>query len=208
MGTAFAGAAEEEPEVVLRLPERPRGFPTMWLGAVTDTRATVKAKLPPGVRSKLYVREFGGAPQTVAVEPATVSGSTVAAFRLRGLQPATVYTYTLEVNGRPSYYPPGRLRTFPPEGRPASVKFAFSSCARTGSEHLVFDTIRQRDPAVFLHLGDFHYENISRAEPRIFRAAWDTVLSSSTQGALYRDVPLAYVWDDHDFGPKSWSSHV
>jgi hypothetical protein len=29
------------------------------------------------------------------------------------------------------------------------VKFAFSSCSRTGSEHLVFDTIRQRDPTCF-----------------------------------------------------------
>jgi alkaline phosphatase D len=194
--------AQDEPEVVLRLPEHPRGMPTMWLGAVTSSTATVKAKLPPGIRAKLYVREFGGAPQAVPVEPAILTRSTVATFRLHGLKPSTVYTYTLEVNGRPSYYPPGQLRTFPPEGQPGNVKFAFSSCARTGSEHVVFDTIRQREPAVFLHLGDLHYENISRPDPRIFRAAWDTVLSSSTQAALYRNVPLAYVWDDHDFGPN------
>ena len=74
--------------------------------------------------------------------------------------------------------------------------------ARTGSEHDVFETIRRRDPAFFLHLGDMHYVNISRNDPRLFRAAWDTVLASTTQGALYRTVPLAYVWDDHDFGPN------
>jgi phosphodiesterase/alkaline phosphatase D-like protein len=33
-----------------------------------------------------------------------------------------------------------------------------------------------------------------------FRAAYDAVLASPAQSALYRAVPLAYVWDDHDFG--------
>jgi alkaline phosphatase D len=55
---------------------------------------------------------------------------------------------------------------------------------------------------LFLHLGDMHYVNSSRNDPRYFRAAWDTVLASTTQGALYRSVPLASVWDDHDFGPN------
>ena len=178
----------------------------MWLGAVTSTTATVKAKVPQGTRAQLYVREFGGAPHAVPIDPASTRGSHVATFRITGLQPSTTYTYTLEVNGRPSFFPPGRLRTFPPEGKPSALKFAFSSCARTGSEHAVFETIRQRDPDVFLHLGDMHYENISRPDPRLFRAAWDTVLSSSTQGALYRDVPLAYTWDDHDFGPNDADS--
>jgi alkaline phosphatase D len=199
----MAQAQDEGPQVLLRETETARRVPTMWVGAVTSSTATVKAKLPPDTRARLYVREFGGAPQPVSVDPAMVAGSTVAAFRLRGLRPSTVYTCTLEVNGKPSYYPPALVRTFPEEGKPSRVKFAFSSCAQTGSEHLVFDTIRRREPMVFLHLGDMHYENISRPEPRLFRAAWDTVLSSPTQAALYREVPLAYIWDDHDFGPNN-----
>jgi alkaline phosphatase D len=94
------------------------------------------------------------------------------------------------------------VRTFPPEGQPANFAFAFGSCARTGSQHTVFNTIASKRPAVFIHLGDLHYVNVCRDNPRHFRAAWDTVLSSNTQGALYRNIPLAYIYDDHDFGPN------
>ena len=174
----------------------------MWHGAVTSTGAIVKARMPAGVAARLKLRASSGESQIIPADPPASAGIHIATFRLQNLIPATRYTYALEVNGRASYYPPGVLRTFPDSGKPASFHFAFGSCARTGSENPVFDLIRQKEPAVFLHLGDFHYENISRNEPRLFRAAWDTVLSSSTQGALYREVPFAYVWDDHDFGPN------
>jgi phosphodiesterase/alkaline phosphatase D-like protein len=200
---AVLGQASESPEVILREWNRPRAVPTLWQGAVTSTGAIVKAKVPPGVKARLVVREFGSTPDPMVLEPLLLPSGTVVTFQVTGLRPATLHTYTLEVNGRPSYYPPGILRTFPAEGKPASFRFAFSSCARTGSESPVFDLIRKKEPAVFVHLGDLHYENISRNDPRLFRAAWDTVLASPTQGALYREVPLAYVWDDHDFGPNN-----
>lgn len=196
-------AAEDEPTVELRPPERPGGVPTMWHGAVTHESATVKTKLPPGVRAKLRVLKPGEGPLVFHAAPPREPRSTVTTFHLTKLEPATSYIYSLEVNGRPAVYPPGMLRTFPVAGKAANFQFAFSSCARTGSQHSVFTIIRAKDPALFLHLGDMHYTNISRNDPRLFRAAWDTVLSSTTQGALYRSVPLAYVWDDHDFGPNN-----
>lgn len=174
----------------------------MWLGAVTHESATVKTKLPAGTRSRLFVLKFGGSP--ISFDPLTPADlrSTVTTFHLAGLEPNTRYICTLEVNGRPSTYPPVSLRTFPAAGEAASFQFAFSSCARTGSQHQVFSTIAAKDPSVFVHLGDLHYTNISRNDPRLFRAAWDTILSSTTQGPLYRTVPLAYIYDDHDFGPN------
>ena len=196
--TALRSFAEEE----IQMPDKPTGIPTMWLGAVTHESAVVKTKLPPQAVARLLVRAAGAEPVTFQPEPLAESRGSVRTFRLQGLAAATRYTCSLEVNGKPATYPPATLRTFPTPGTAASFVFAFASCARTGSEHEVFDTIRRRDPAFFLHLGDLHYVNISRDDPRFFRAAWDTVLASTTQGALYRSVPLAYIWDDHDFGPN------
>src|SRR5690606_32096446 len=53
----------------------------------------------------------------------------------------------------------------------------------------------------FLHTGDMQYKNIDENDRDLFRAAFDEVLASSTQGALYSQVPIAYMWDDHDYGP-------
>ena len=186
----------------LRMPAKPEGIPTMWIGAATHESGVVKVKLPPQAEARLAVRAPDAKPIYFSPEPLAEKNGTVRTFRLHGLATLTHHTCTLEVDGKSVSYPPAMLRTFPTPGNAASFSFAFGSCARTGSEHPVFETIRKRDPAFFLHLGDMHYENISRDDPQYFRAAWDTVLASVTQGALYRSVPLAYVWDDHDFGPN------
>lgn len=54
----------------------------------------------------------------------------------------------------------------------------------------------------YRHLGDFHYENIASNDPALFRQAYNTVLASVTQSALYRHLPIVYTWDDHDYGPN------
>ena len=184
------------------MPDKPTGIPTIWVGAVTHEGAVVKAKLPPRAKARLLVEAARGEGKSFEAEPLPNPSGTVRTFRLHGLDALTRHTCKLEVDGKPTTYPPATVRTFPTPGNPSSFAFAFGSCARTGSEHGVFDTIRKRDPAFFLHLGDMHYVNISRDDPRYFRAAWDTVLASTTQGALCRTVPLAYIWDDHDFGPN------
>jgi len=199
--TALRSLAADEPEQ-MQMPDKPTGIPTMWLGAVTHESAVVKAKLPPQAAARLLVLKPDEGPIIFEPELLAEPAGSVRTFRLHGLAAASRYTCTLEVNGKPAAYPPATLRTFPMHGNAASFTFAFASCARTGSEHEVFDTIRRRAPAFFLHLGDMHCANISRDNPRFFRAAWDTVLASITQGALYRSVPLAYIWNDHDFGPN------
>jgi alkaline phosphatase D len=92
----------------------------------------------------------------------------------------------------------GSFRTFG-EG-PWSFRLAFSACAETGSASPVFDAIREARPELFIHTGDIHYEDITRNEPDRFRAAFDAVMGSPAQSRLYRNVPIAYTWDDHDFG--------
>ena len=93
-----------------------------------------------------------------------------------GLEADTEYFYAVEVDGEVDTRRHGRFRTFK-EG-PWSFKLVFGSCATGGSESTVFDAIRENKPAVFMHIGDFHYENISRDDPDEFRNAYGEVLAS------------------------------
>src|ERR1043166_10002155 len=93
----------------------------------------------------------------------------------------------------------GAFKTFPPKDQPASFNFAFASCAKTGSENPVFNTIRNLRPLFFMNDGDFHYLNITSNALVKFRMAYDQVLISPAQARLYRSVPFIYVWDDHAF---------
>ena len=168
-----------------------------WSGAVTSTSARIRARLTvPGDARLRVTRADGGEAKTVATtgEPSTDG---VVTFDVDGLRPDTHYRYVVEtaagLDPRSASF-----RTFG-EG-PSSFAFAFGSCASTGSNDRVFDTMRAREPRFFLHLGDFHYANIGIDDPWRFRDAMNRVLRSPRQSALYRAAPIVYVFDDHDFG--------
>ena len=106
------------------------------------------------------------------------------------------YYYAIEVDGVVDAGHIGRFHTLPKGA--ASFKFACSSCAATGSNHPVFQAIRQKDPHFFLHMGDLHYENIVTNNQSLFQAAYKKAWAAPNQFALYRDVPIVETWDDHD----------
>ena len=81
----------------------------------------------------------------------------------------------------------------------ASFRFAFASCGRTGSTNASYEKIRGHDPLFFLCTGDFHYEDIKTNRVEKFWHAYDKVFASPVQARLYRQVPLIYMWDDHDY---------
>lgn len=176
----------------------------VWVGAVTPTSAVVKAKLlddSPAVRLVISSQADLSAPQFSDYYAAVQTlNNRLVTISATGLTPDTQYYYALEIEGRLDLDHQGQFKTFP-EG-PASFTFAFGSCAETGSSHPVFETIRSLHPLFFLHLGDLHYLDLGTDDPNQFRAAYDTVLTSANQAALYRDVPLVYMWDDHDYGPN------
>ena len=168
-----------------------------WSGAVTSRSAVVKVSVGLGgvpVQASIARADARGpgGPMIEAVSDATG----VAAFEFAGLEPAAAYRYRVR---RPGGIPlEGEFRTFG-EG-PWSFRLAFSACADTGSTSEVFDAIRNTRPDLFIHTGDIHYEDITRDEPARFRRAFDHVMGSPAQSRLYRAVPIAYTWDDHDFG--------
>ena len=164
----------------------------VWSGSVTAHSAVVKAKADPASEPpRLIVSDRSH-------EPVGRSPSGVATFRLENLRPETEYTYEVALAGRTRRE--GRFRTF--ADGPLSFRFAFASCARTGSSSSVFETIESLEPLFFLHMGDLHYEDIATNDVGRFRKAFDAVLSSERQSSLYRSAPIVYVWDDHDYGPN------
>ena len=183
----------------------PETVTLLWAGAVTDSSARVVARpAHPGAEVRLAVarsRDWSNASVLTGTHPPT--NDSVHHFRLAGLAPRTTYHYALEVNGRIDPTQSGRFRTF--GDGPFSFRVALGGCALTGSNHPVFASIRKARPDLFLHLGDMHYEDIAATSPGPFRDAYRTVHSAPRQARLYRSTALAYMWDDHDYGPNNSS---
>jgi hypothetical protein len=117
----------------------------------------------------------------------------------------------------------GRFMTAPNEGEARDFQFIASACSWTGSDVPIYTQILEQEilhstaatvaaaesatttietkpsSLFFFHLGDFHYENLNvdSLERRI--DAIDNVLSSAKQQRLWANVPLAVMWDDHDW---------
>jgi phosphodiesterase/alkaline phosphatase D-like protein len=186
----------------------------VWAGALQPTSVVVKARLRQASSGavRLAVTEVaaaGAAPEAETpeaasletarrIDAASVPGDpTLRTFDVGGLAPGGRYSYAVEVDGELARDRIGRFAT--PATGPFSFTIALGGCANTGSSHPVFDEIRAERPLFFLHLGDFHYENVSSHDLDRYRRAYDRVLASPGQAALYRSTPLEYVWDDHDF---------
>jgi alkaline phosphatase D len=119
-------------------------------------------------------------------------------FLADSLRPNQTYYYTFEVNGQPLKMS-GTFKTF--SNAPFSYTFIFSGCGKTGSERMVYDKIREENPLFYLITGDFFYGDIKDNCREQFQHYYDSTLQSARQASLYRATPIAYMWDDHDFGP-------
>ena len=178
-----------------------------WAGALSSDSFTVTARLANGAgRVRLAVGTNPELTDARYFEPsaAPAQDDPVVRFQVTGLAPDTSYRYGIEVDGRLDDVARGRIAT-PPAG-PASFTFAVAGCARTGSNGAVFDAIRAANPLFFLETGDFFYANIDSNDVARFRAQYDANLTAAAQAELFRSTPIAYVWDDHDYGPNDADS--
>ncbi len=186
-----------------------------WSGAVTNDSAVVVAKLgTPANGAWLEVSDrvdFGEVSRVESLPALPDQSPEIARFSVTGLSSNTPYYYRVRLAEVPrdpdDDRSHGTFTTFPPPFTPSSFRFAFSSCARSGSTHQVFRRIAAQNPSFYLMAGDLHYEDISWNHRPSFRTAYDTVLGSERQRALYRAVPIVYTWDDHDFGPNGSDRH-
>ncbi|MBN1528678.1 MAG: MFS transporter [Thermoleophilaceae bacterium] len=173
----------------------------MWSGGVTQREARVNARLNTDGRVRLRVgttRDLRGSWASAVQTADDERNQRLLAFRVRGLSPGTRYFYGLEFDGRLDRNRIGRFQTF--AGGRQSFEVAVGACARVGSNGSVFDAVRGEHPLLYLALGDFFYANIEENARGRFLDQYDLAVGSPAQSALYRSTPVAYVWDDHDFG--------
>lgn len=189
-------------------PEAGAGVPDVlfvWAGGVTPNRATINARLDgDSTQVRVWVSrnmDFSEARLSEFQNADLLLNNRMLSFLMPGLEAGASYHYAVEVEGSLDLSHRGRFTT--PTASVQTFTLALSSCAETGSTHEVFDTIRDHDPLFFLHIGDMHYENIGVNDPDLFRAAFDAVFASAPQAELFRSTPIAYVWDDHDYGPNN-----
>ena len=175
----------------------------VWSGGVTSTSANVVARFTaPGARARLQISVNQSLTPALfsAIGTAAATAGNTLTFTVQGLQPDTDYFYGVEVGGvlRTEPASRGRLRTFPLGT--GSFKIAFASCSdyRVPNQS-AFDAIAEERPLMFFHMGDFHYNDTDSTNPEDYRENYDAVLNHPVQSALYRNVALAYMWDDHDF---------
>ena len=203
-----------------------------WLGAVTDSSITIKAKLNNKLESgKNYIQVFyhqtpdltSSNKELNKVGASSISDR-IATFDLTDLSEDTVYHYVIIANGR-RYPLEGTLQFKTVKVRqPYSFAIGCSSCAGGTlgqfssygvSNSKVFDAIAQykykadgRDSNLdlFIHMGDLHYRNdlpiigLKEAYLDDYRYNYDLVMDRTRQRNLYQNIPLAYIWDDHDYG--------
>jgi membrane-associated phospholipid phosphatase len=177
-----------------------------WMGDLRPDGVTVVLRLEDrrvGGSVVLHVEPQGGA--ATAVAAAVPDEDRIVRLRASGLAAGTAHRWWVGIDGRVDA---GRGRgrfTTPPDG-PASFTIAAGSCARTGSNGAVFDAIRRADPLLYVATGDLHYANLPSTDPGAFLGAYQRTLTPPAQAALYREVPVDYVWDDHDYGPNDADS--
>mmetsp|Transcript_9144 Transcript_9144/g.19779 ORF Transcript_9144/g.19779 Transcript_9144/m.19779 type:complete len:475 (-) Transcript_9144:60-1484(-) len=154
------------------------------------------------------VVRYDGSGDDVVFQAEWVGEYKMAQVRVDGLDGDTEYRYRLWVRSGgvddiPGDAIEGRFRTSVGIGRVHSFSFGFASCADNSSNSRIFDVIRERKPLFFMHTGDLHYGNVKENDPAVFHAMYDQVMSNPRQAEFFRMTPVAYMWDDHDFGPNN-----
>lgn len=182
-----------------------------WTGAVSDSSARVVARLRTGHHSLQLeyaaTEDFSSGAQVLETSKLVASpNGYLAHFQLVNLRHATRYWYRFRIGDSIDTASVSSFTTFPSDGSAGDFSFVFGSCQRTGSNSEVYDKMLRHDPLFMMVTGDFHYGNISANNVERFYTAWQSGLLSPRLSSFYAQVPIAYMWDDHDFGPNDSDS--
>ncbi len=128
----------------------------------------------------------------------------VGRFDVSGLQPDQIYFYAIATNGVVDRDYIGRVVTCGLPLIAADFRLVFGSCSDPGLSDPdgAFDAVEAAVPLVFVHMGDLHYESIANDDLARAREGIRRHLVLPKVASLYRHAPIAYTYDDHDFGPN------
>jgi phosphodiesterase/alkaline phosphatase D-like protein len=118
------------------------------------------------------------------------------------------YIRIVNINNVPIDEYVGSFKT--PGTEAQSFKFGFASCSwsdeSNASNSQIYTNIANKainnELDFFIHLGDMHYRDISINNEANFQKAFDDVFNSPNQNNCWKNIPMYYMWDDHDYGPN------
>ncbi len=124
-----------------------------------------------------------------------------------GLTPSSSYFYRVTADGSEDQTVVGWFATNPPFGTPLSFSFAVGSCC-SASNAEVFSRISDKNPRIFMHIGDMAYVAPASTNA-VFRAMYLDNLGTNPQEDLYLHQQAIYCPDDQDFAENNgWSGSV
>lgn len=171
-----------------------------WSGGVTSSSGRVNAVLQcPAENVRLVVgldKVFSQPFYSVPVN--SKAGNTVSLF-IDQLQANTTYYYCFEIDGVKDRNEKrtGSFKTF--SNGASSFSFVAGSC-NFFPNNRVYDKMRDMNPLFLLMPGDLHYANPSSSDAEPHRIAYEEkVLQQPRESRFLKDIPIAYIWDDHDF---------
>ena len=184
-----------------------------WCGGLTDTSVVIRASVLRSVRTARVIlaedEQLSRNPTAHHVEsmwsdPERSYRHQIASFTPRDLRPDTNYFFRLELDGDTTKALPGRFRTAPRSVR--RLAFASRSAAAPGHQfsaahaRSVQGHRRDAGPAVLLPSRGLPLPRTSATESLVPRLeAYDDTLRRDGVGDMFRQLPIAYCWDDHDF---------
>ncbi len=174
------------------------------LGAVTPQSAQVwvRTLAESAIEVRASARGDFEHPDAVGAGRTSAAADYTGVVALKGLQPATRYSYQVRIDGRP--VPRGEFqsfRTFPVENTTESVRIAFGGCAMYHPPHeRIWDTIRLRRPDAFMILGDNVYIDVPDSVGPLHDYTYHQRQSRPEFRRLTAGVPTYAIWDDHDAG--------
>jgi phosphodiesterase/alkaline phosphatase D-like protein len=201
-----------------------------WSGGITDTQVTIKVKLiDPTESIRLIYSKNSSFIEYQTNFPVKINFLKTVDFIIDNLEEDTVYFYTFIIDDI-TCEEVGSFQTIK-INKPYNFAIACSSCASgtilhnvkswlLGQRHnylvsnsKVFDVIRdsseERRLSLFIHMGDLHYRNINvqnLEQIEQYQRAYNDVLNQPRQRRLYQNLPIAYVWDDHDYNSNNSDS--
>lgn len=179
----------------------PAGTATnLWTGGLTTDGATASVKLSaPAAAVRMAVSTSQALTSLTYGSPVATTTANVAKPSISGLSANTQYYYAIEADGVLLSGTPGKFKTLPSSANP-SFSFALGSCQAYDGTSATLDAIAARTPLFFLAMGDTPYMDLDGAISTDDEAEGylDTYLSGAA-ATLYRNVPIHYMWSDHDF---------
>jgi hypothetical protein len=186
-----------------------------FVGAVTPTSFEVKAKMSGSGSARLVVYKDIAMTEVVAYsnEVTTVAPYNTMKFEVTGLNPSNKLYWSIN-SGNQKTAINGSVKTMPQYA--SSYRVITSSCGRgyyfgdgadvsesSVSNTPMFDYLLKHygDAMYFLHTGDLMYADAKLAvDESDFHLEYDRLASHGVrQVKTYRNIPISYVWDDHDY---------